>query len=690
MKRILLTIAALALMCGGFAQSSDPVVMEVGGQKISQSEFMEEFLPTVANLKNAGKYEKRQALWEYVNLFANFRAKTLDAYSLGFDTTAELRTELARYRHELAAPYLIDSSVLSKLLAEAYERNHLSLHAAQILVRIRPDASPEDTAKALERINSYYDRIARGEDFMALATEEFLRVNPGSKPRPNEGDLGYFTAFDMVYPFENAAYGLKVGEVSKPVRTRFGYHLVKLLDTVGVTGKVNIAHIWFSTNDSTHKRTAINDIYKRLQRGEDFATLARISDDKSSATRGGEIPLARLDQIPSEYVHAIVPLHDGEFSKPFFTQYGWHIVKLIHKDTLPPFESMVPYYKQKMTVDPRGAESRKVFAEKARAKYGIVDLTRTPEPVATRRGRKVTPVAMQASLDQLISIVPDSVMRGRWKSYDESLITDRRPLVRVPDREYTAVDFARYIRANMAEQRMEKVDYYVRTRYDAFLDSVTIVYADSQLEKEDSAFAAVVEEYRRGLMIFNYNDKMIWTKAIRDSIGFAEFYAKESAKKSLSNPGDSIYFWNYRARVMVLEVADSSQLEPSKAVKLLTKALSKDLGGNDMKEILEKKFDKKCSDKTPVTVSTDYIEKGHQTILADGQWNRGVYIQPKDKGYNAVVVVGVDAPTLKAQNEARGYYLNAYQNEVERRLNDELRKKYNVKINWDVVDEITY
>lgn len=690
MKKFIVAIAAVAMMIPAMAQNSDPVVMEVGGEQIRQSEFMREFLPTVQALKNAGRYEKHKALWEYADLFANFRAKSLDAHNLGFDTTASLREELAKYRHELAAPYLIDSAVLSGLLREAYERNHRSLHAAHILVRVRHDAAPEDTLAALERINSYYDRVAAGEDFMMLADEEYHRTNPHAKPRPNEGDLGYFTAFDMVYPFENAAYSLQIGEVSRPVRTRFGYHLVKLLDTVSLTGKVTVAHIWLGTSDSTRRRNAIFAIYDRLQNGESFDDVAASINDPNGSAQGGEIPPARLDQLPSEYVHAIVPLRDGEYTKPFFTQYGWHIVKLIHKDTLAPFESMVPYYKQKMTVDPRGAESRKVFAAKARAKYGIVDCTRTPKPVAAKRGRKPAPVEMQASLDEIIALVPDSVMRGKWKGYDESRITDRRPLVRVPGRDYTAVDFARYIRDNMSEQRLEKMEFYIAKRYDAFLDSVTVVYADSRLEIEDPEFAAIVEEYRRGLMIFNYNDKMIWTKAIRDTVGFADFYARESAKKNFENPEDSIFFWRSRARVIVLDVADSAQLDPAKARKLLDKALAKDMGGNDMKELLEKKFNKKCPVKTPVSIATDYVEQGHQSLLADNEWNRGVYLNPDGKGYRARVVVGIDAPALKAQNEARGYYLNAYQNEVERRLNDELRKKYNVKIYWDVIDKITY
>ncbi len=693
MKKILLALAVVQLSIFNIQLSAqtDPVVMEVGGQQIRQSEFMQEFLPTVANSKLNGRYEKHQAIWEYADLFANFRAKTLDAHNRGFDTTAELKAELAKYRRELAAPYLIDSAVLSGLLEEAYERNHYSLHAAHILVRVNHDAAPEDTLKGFELINKYYERAVAGEDFMALAREEAIRSNPGSQPRPNEGDLGYFTAFDMVYPFENAAYGLEVGQISRPVRTRYGYHIVKLIDKVEAHGKVNIAHIWLSASDSSSKRKEIYTMYNHLNEGFSFESQALLSDDRSTAERGGEIPLARLSQLPPEYVHAIEHLSNGQYSRPFFTQYGWHIVKLIHKDTLPPFESMVPYYKQKMTVDPRGAESRKVFAAKAREKYGIVDLTRTPVPAPAKRGRKAAaPMVMQASLDELVSIVPDSVMLGKWKSYDESLITDRRPLVRVPGREYTAVDLARYIRKNMADQRHEAMDYYVRSKFDLFLDSVTIAYADSQLEKEYPDFAEVVDEYRRGLMIFNYNDKMIWSKAIYDTVGFADFYARESAKKNLANPADSVFFWGVRARLTTLDVADSAQLQPAKALKLIGKAMKKNVGSTGMKELLEKNFNRKCGVKTPVAVSVDIVEKNRTKVLADDQWNVGVYAAPYNKGYRLLVVEQIIEPTLKAQNEARGYYLNAYQNEVERRLNDELRKKYDVKINWDVIDAITY
>ncbi len=692
MKKVLLTIAALLLMVAAGAQNSDPVVMEVAGRQIKKSEFMKEFMTSVGDrlAKNpqTPAAEKRQALEEYVELFANFRAKLADAYALGFDTTEALRQELKTYRAELAAPYLIDSVELERILHEAYERNHYSLHAAHILLYLAPDASAEDSAKTYNRIMELRNRIVNGEDFFAVSAEEVLKQNPNAQVRPYEGDLGFFTAFDMVYPFENAAYGLKVGEVSMPVRTRFGYHLIKLLDKVQMTGKCDMAHIWLSSQDSNLRRNEIDICYNRLVNGEDFATVALRSDDRTTRDNGGLMNDAPLNNLPPEYVKVAQNLKDGEFSKPFFTQYGWHIIKLIRHDTLAPYENMVPYYKQRMSRDQRGENSRKSFVRTCRERYNVVDLTKTPvEQPKGKKRKKNEPVKMQASLQQLYEIVPVEATRNQWK-YNDTMVTDVHPILIVGDRTYTTLDLARYISVHQRAGRALKSEYFVNLRYGEFIDSVVMVYADSRLEAEHPDFAAVVDEYRRGLMIFNYNNDMVWKKTLHDSAGFAAFYARESLTKRMDRPEDSVYFWHKRARIVKIDVVDSACLAPAKAAKILNKALKKNKGSMEMKEMLLSAMVARVP--SMVSVEPDIIEHGRQKMLADNQWAKGVYLSPKAKGYRAVVVEEVLPPMLKEQMAARGYYLNAYQNEMEQQHNAELRRKYNVKINYDVVKQIKY
>ena len=696
MKKVLMTIAAVLLLAGAGAQTwpHNPVVMEVGGQKIAKDEFMKDFMSSVgerlAAKPGVTEAEKRQALDEYVELYATFRAKLKDAYALGFDTMPNLIEELKTYRDELAAPYLIDSATLERILHEAYDRNHYSLRAAHILIMVSPDATPEDTLKAYKRIMGLRDRIMGGEDFFAVSSEEVHRQQPEAPTRPNEGDLGYFTAFDMVYPFENAAYALKVGEVSMPVRTRFGYHIIKLLDKVEMFGKCDLAHIWLMGQDSTMRKYEINDCYNRLVDGQDFAIVARQSDDRTTNGNGGLMPNATLNNIPPEYVDVAQHLKEGELSKPFFTQYGWHIVKMVRRDTLPPYESMVPYYKQKMTRDQRGEESRKAFTLSSMKRYGIQDLTQTPVPQPKgKKRKKKEPVKMQASLQQLYDIVPVEATRNRW-DYNDSMVTDIHPILTMPGKSYTTLDLARYISTHQRGERPLKSEYFVNMKYSDFIDSVVMVYVDSRLEKDNPELAAVVEEYRHGLMIFNYNNAMVWRKALHDTAGFADFYARESSTKRMDNPDDSVYFWKTRARVVTVNVVDSACIAPAKAAKILKKALKKNKGSLEMKDMLTEAVGKKCTAPRPVSVAPDLVEMGHQNLLSAGQWQKGVYLSPKTKGYRAVVVEEVMPPMLKGQMEARGYYMNGFQNEVERKHNDMLNKKYNVKINYDVVKQISY
>ena len=696
MKKVLMTIAAVLLLAGAGAQTwpHNPVVMEVGGQKIAKDEFMKDFMSSVgerlAAKPGVTEAEKRQTLDEYVELYATFRAKLKDAYALGFDTMPNLIEELKTYRDELAAPYLIDSATLERILHEAYDRNHYSLRAAHILIMVSPDATPEDTLKAYKRIMGLRDRIMGGEDFFAVSSEEVHRQQPEAPTRPNEGDLGYFTAFDMVYPFENAAYALKVGEVSMPVRTRFGYHIIKLLDKVEMFGKCDLAHIWLMGQDSTMRKYEINDCYNRLVDGQDFAIVARQSDDRTTNGNGGLMPNATLNNIPPEYVDVAQHLKEGEFSKPFFTQYGWHIVKMVRRETLPPYESMVPYYKQKMTRDQRGEESRKAFTLSSMKRYGIQDLTQTPVPQPKgKKRKKKEPVKMQASLQQLYDIVPVEATRNRW-NYNDSMVTDIHPILTMPGKSYTTLDLARYISTHQRGERPLKSEYFVNMKYSDFIDSVVMVYVDSRLEKDNPELAAVVEEYRHGLMIFNYNNAMVWRKALHDTAGFADFYARESSTKRMDNPDDSVYFWKTRARVVTVNVVDSACIAPAKAAKILKKALKKNKGSLEMEDMLTEAVGKKCTAPRPVSVAPDLVEMGHQNLLSAGQWQKGVYLSPKTKGYRAVVVEEVMPPMLKGQMEARGYYMNGFQNEVERKHNDMLNKKYNVKINYDVVKQISY
>lgn len=678
--------------------AADPVIFEVGGKPIYKSQFMKEFLRSIgkdpAAAPTACTYEKRKALEDYVQLYVNFQAKLADAYALGYDTLPSLKRELASYRDELAAPYLIDSLTMQTLLREAYERNHYVLHAAHVLVPCTETALPADTAKAYARAMELYNRAIAGENFYTLAQEEMHNqrkdhMDPeirakANQVNPTEGDLGCFTVFDMIYAFESAAYALQPSGISKPVRTRYGYHVIKLFGRYAYYGKAQLAHIWVPDSDPNAKGK-IYSAYEHLQQGEDFAKVARnYSGDRNSATNGGLMPELSCNQLPPDYVAAVsAGIKEGEYSQPFHSTYGWHIVKLIKQETIPPFESMVPYYKSRMTRGERSTRPQHIFVEQCKARYNFVDFTQQKTSK-----KKNAPYA--ASLAAVRSVITDSIFSAIFH-YDSNQITDMRPLFQIGDKQYNSRQLARYIYKNKKVRQLCDLDVFVRERYKEFIEAKVLEYADKHLEQDNAEFSALLEEYRHGLMIFAYNDKMIWSRAMRDTAGFADFYAKASLTHNIDDTNDAVYFWNERARVGILTVADSACLAPEKAVKILSKGLKKGADLSEFKSSLTAKINtKKCTGEEPVTVDAQTVEKDRQDLLESAEWRLGVYTRPQDKGYRCLVVQQLLNPCPKSAVEARGYYLNDYQNYLEQEILKQLREKYNVVIHQDVVDEITY
>jgi peptidyl-prolyl cis-trans isomerase SurA len=696
MKKFFTALLLTATLMGAMAQNAnDPIVFQINGKNIYKSQFMKEFLHSIGKDPSAAPtactYEKRKALEDYVQLYVNFQTKLTDAYAMGFDTLSTLNQELAGYRKELAAPYLIDSATLQMLLREAYDRNHYALHAAHILVPCAESATPADTLKAYNHAMELYQEALQAKNFYSVAQKEMraqrlenrdpLVREKADELNPTEGDLGCFTVFDMIYAFESAVYALKPGEVSKPVRSRYGYHIIKLFDRYEYYGKAQLAHIWIPDN-SPNAEGKIKDAYRQLQEGSDFGLVAKnLSNDQSTAQNGGIMPELAPNQLPYNYVETISKgLKVGEFSKPFHTRFGWHIIKLIKKESIPELETLVPYYRSRMTRGERSTKPQKMFVDQCKERYNFVDYTKVV--TSKKKAKKVT---YAASLDAVRSIVTDSIFSAIFH-YDPEQITDMRPLFKIGDVEYDSRQFARYIYKHKKVRQICDLDIFVADRYEEFVDAMVLAYADSRLELDNPDFKALVDEYRHGLMIFTYNDRMVWSKAIKDSVGFDEFYRIASQTHNYNDTNDAVYFWNERARTQTYTIPDSTVLPRSKALKVVNKGIKKGWTSTQMTAELNKKSKKDNFVSQEITL----LEKGNQTQLTANEWHTGVYTHVADSGYKVLIVEKVLAPELKSRTEARGYYLNDYQNYLEEQNNLALRKKYNVVINQNVIDEITY
>ncbi len=353
---LIISLSGLVSGCSLFSEQrgiqEDQTVLEVGDQRVSVSEF--EYVYEKNNSQDSAFYTKR-SLNDYLDLYTEFKLKVEAARDAGLDTLPKLQREFNTYQDQLAEPYLQSDSVLNKLLKEAYQRHLQQVKARHISIRVPRGAPAADTAEAYRQLREIRKKANQGADFESLAEEYQEQVNAGS--------LGYFSVFDQPYPVENTAYTLSPGNISRPLRTDFGYHLIKVTDKRPYKGKMRAKHIMIkpeqkeAPENQRSARERIDSLYQRIQEGADFSRIARRhSDDRRSSRKGGKLPsFDRTNpNFPSKFKRQAFALKaDGAMTKPFKTQYGYHLLKRIDMKAPDSFAAMKPELKKKLKNDKR-------------------------------------------------------------------------------------------------------------------------------------------------------------------------------------------------------------------------------------------------------------------------------------------------------------------------------------------------
>jgi peptidyl-prolyl cis-trans isomerase SurA len=488
---------------GAFAQNTN-TLMTVGSDKVGKQEFENVFKKN--NSKLAANPDEK-TLREYLDLYINFKLKVLEAKSFGMDTAAPFKKELAGYRKQLAAPYLTDKEVTEQLINEAYDRSKKEIRASHILVNCKEDASAKDTLAAYNKIMAIRKKILeKKEDFAKVAMES--SEDPSAKT--NKGDLGFFSVFAMVYSFENACYKAKQGTVTMPFRTKYGYHIVKVVDSRPAQGEVKVAHIMLrataklSKEDSIRNQNKINEVYNLLTSGQKFEELAKqYSEDKGSAKNGGILPVFGTGKMVPEFESEAFALKNvNDYSKPFATSYGWHIVKLIERKSLPTFDAAKADIKAKISRDSRADINKQSFIVKLKKEYKF---TETP-----------------ASLKKFYSKADSALALSAFKKPET--INPKDPIFTIGTSVYTIADYADYLsqyQFNMLKDNMPKAK---KEAYDNFVNKTLLDYEENKLDQKYPEFKTLMEEYRDGILLFELTDQKVWSAAVKDTAGLELFF----------------------------------------------------------------------------------------------------------------------------------------------------------------------
>ncbi|GAB3528862.1 hypothetical protein GCM10027443_07340 [Pontibacter brevis] len=531
----LLVAASVLLIAGCTATKKndrkEPTIATLGTQPVSTSEFR--YVYEKNNSGNEDAYT-RQSVSDYLNLYTNFKLKVLEAEGLGLDTTTAFKRELEGYKEQLAQPYLSEKSVTDKLVKEAYERMKQEVNASHILISLAPDAAPEDTLAAYNRTMDLRKRALAGEDFGKLAQEN----SQDPSAADNKGELGYFTALQMVYPFEDAAYKTAVGDISMPVRTRFGYHLVKVNDKRQAKGEVRVAHIMVRATpgipkaDSLAAKQRVDAIYKRLQRNENWEKLAsEFSEDANSANNGGELPWFGTGRMIPSFEDAAFNLQQpGDVAQPVLTPYGWHIVKLLEKRGLPSYDDMEPNLRSRIAKDSRSELNKTAFMKRIKAENNF---TENAQAKAT---------AMAKASNELL--------QANW-TFDENDKAVKQTLFTIQGKPYTIGDFWKYAKEAQQPRSTNSAAHAMNLLYDAYVDKSLVEYEKANLEIKHPDYRMLVQEYHDGILLFQMMDEKVWSKAIEDSVGLKNYFAQNREK----------YTWGPRVQATVISAANKELLQ---------------------------------------------------------------------------------------------------------------------------------
>lgn len=713
MKRMMTGVLVAALACTAMAQSGDdPVLMTVDGKPVTRSEF-----EAIYKKNNKDAAVTKQALDEYLDLFINYKLKVRAAEELGMDTVGKFKTELEGYRKQLARPYLIDRNLNDNLIKEAYDRSTWEMRASHILVRVDENASPTDTAAGWKKINALRDRVVGGEDWATVANGPNGSDDPSAAK--NGGDLGWFSALQMVYPFESAVYTTPVGQISKPIRTRFGYHLIKVTDKRPARGQVKVAHIMVRSTDqdSPEKRAAsekkIQEVAGRVKSNElSFADAAlKYSDDETTNGKGGELPMFGTGKMIEEFEDKAFALkNDGDMSEPFLTRFGWHIIKRLEYKAPPTFDEAKSDLKAKISRDSRAEITRQKFLNDLKTSYHLksdpkmikallplVDTTifkkgttladtlirkDVVEGPITIKGQKfrrsITGTITNGKLVNVRSkknedIKPQPTDTVVVRDEQEGWTYDRakaakltKPVFTMDGASYSQQQFLDFLESKQKREAKVPLDKYLNERFNTYVDEQVLAFEDSQLEKKYPEFRMLMKEYRDGILLFELTDQKVWNKAVKDSTGLQTFY--EGNKNN--------YLYPVRYDVDIYTCADQAAADWARSLH------KKGKRGAQITDATNKK------NTSAVIIASGVFTQEDQPIIKDAKVGGLTANTTVDGKIMFADVKKEVPPSPKPLAEARGLVTAAYQDQLEKDWIKELRGKYEVKVTQDVLYSI--
>ncbi|MDF1696602.1 MAG: peptidylprolyl isomerase [Saprospiraceae bacterium] len=653
LKRIIITcLTALICFCI-HAQKDSDVLMKVGNNKVTVDEFR--YIYEKNNGENAD-YSK-ESLDEYIDLYTKFKLKVEKAKSMKLDTIKSLQQELQGYRSQLANSFLTDKEVFNKLMEEIHERQKEDVRISHILVQVKPNGPNQKKEEAKKKLLNIKQQLREGKSFAALAKE----YSDDKNSKDKGGDLGFITAYlpTGFYELENAMYTLNPNEVSEPIQTKLGFHLVKVIEKRPARGKIEVAHIFRKIDKTnrtsvTESKRIIDSIYLALQGGNDFAQLAKTySEDKTTKDKGGVLPAFGIAVYDSKFEDAAFALtEEGQVSRPIRTSVGYHIIKKIGN----PAPKTV-------------AELKLMLKERIKKfdRYGIAQdkmITRIKESSQFRERKNV--------MKTFISTLDKDFYSYKWRPQTD--MKDDVLLSFGPNSDELLSDFAAFARkqTRLRSQfdKSKPIEEAVDEIYQEFIKTKAYEFEQANLESKYPEFKSLMREYSEGILLFEATKINVWDKANKDTLGLYNFYEENKSK----------YIFEEQATIGKYIVNSTDKKQLKKIMKCAKK--------HDVEKTL-KRFNK--NGKEMIEYSEIKVEPGNKELVGLEFKKKSIsepIIDNNSKKSLFKKVVEVTPSRRKSLKEARGYVVADYQDQLEQRWISELKREYTVEIDEEIYNQL--
>ncbi len=628
--------------------AKDPVLMNINGKDIRLSEF--EYLYK----KNSQQQIQQESLEQYVDRFVTYKLKVADAEAAKIDTSAAFKAEFEGYKADLVKPFLVDTNVNNRLVAEAYDRMIKNVDVDHIMLPVGKDKKEND--KILERLDSIRNCVLNGEDFSELAKK--FSIDPSVKK--NGGHYGFIGAGMFPYVWEYNAYNTPDGQMCQPFRTDFGNHLLRTNAHRGDLGKVEVEHILIlfpsvaqrkgtpTDEEKMAVKQRIDSIYAAIKGGANFEELAKAkSEDKSSAVKGGRLPFFGINQMVKEFEETAFRLNDGEISEPFETVYGYHIVKKLSHKGVPTLEESRGLIEQQMARDSRSTMARDAKIEELKKYYGYkenADFKNFVEKSLASHGQ-----------------YDSAFVAGVLAKADVPLFTYAKN-VSVP-----ASELAKRVNPNAKLDNVAAVDYLV-SQVEPFAKHELMSHYIDNIIEDNADYRNLINEYRDGMLLFEMSNRNVWEGASKDTVGLKNYFEANRSKYNWDSPhfkGIILSATNDSTATVAREII--GRLSGKVSLDSLTTNLHETLkSAIKMERMLVAKGENDVADRTVFGVDKENKSKYAVSFVIDG----GIIEQPEDLA------------------DVKGLVTSDYQDVREKNWVEQLKKKYPVKIFKKVLKKI--